>query len=208
LTRSTGSSSRWRQRQEKDLYVERAAREGWRSRAVFKLEQIQARERILKRGMICVDLGASPGSWSQFAARRVGPTGTVLALDVLPMDTIPGVQFVQGDFSNAEAIRNLLELLGDRRADLVMSDMAPNISGNRTIDQPRSMLLAEDGLMFAEQILAEGGTFLVKLFQGEGFEHFVSSVRPRFRRTRLVKPKASRPASREIYLLARHYRMV
>lgn len=175
---------------------------------MFKLEQIQARERILKRGMICVDLGASPGSWSQFAARSVGPTGTVLALDVLPMDTIAGVQFVQGDLSNEATIAKLCELLGDRRADLVMSDMAPNISGNRAIDQPRSIVLAEDGLIFAEQILAPGGAFLVKLFQGEGFEQFVASVRPRFRRTRLVKPKASRPGSREIYLLASNYRMV
>ena len=202
-----GSGGRWRMRQDKDPYVDAAARQGFRSRAVFKLEQIQAKERILKRGMTCVDLGASPGSWSQFAARVVGAGGGVLALDLLPMDPIPGVCFIRGDFSKPETVAELGALLGDRQADLVMSDMAPNMSGNRAVDQPRSMALAEEALEFAGQVLGPGGTFLVKLFQGAGFDGFAHSVKGRFGKVRLVKPRASRPQSREIYLLARDYRM-
>jgi 23S rRNA (uridine2552-2'-O)-methyltransferase len=204
MSRRTGSSSRWRQRQERDPYVERAVREGWRSRAVFKLEQLQAKERVLKPGMHCVDLGASPGGWSQFAARAVGPKGRVWAVDLLPMDPLPGVEFLQGDFTCADTLEKLRAAMGGP-ADLVMSDMAPNISGNRAVDQPRSMALAEEALLFAAEVLKPGGDFLVKLFQGEGFPEFVRSVRGRFESAKLIKPKASRPESREIYLLARNY---
>ncbi|MBN1240673.1 MAG: RlmE family RNA methyltransferase [Gammaproteobacteria bacterium] len=205
MSRRTGSSSRWRQRQERDPYVERAVREGWRSRAVFKLEQVQARERLLKPGMLCIDLGSAPGGWSQYAARIVGPKGKIWAVDLLPMDPVPNVAFVQGDFTSPETLEKLRTAIGGRAADLVMSDMAPNISGNRAIDQPRSMGLAEEALLFATEVLKPGGSFLIKLFQGEGFQEYVKSVRGRFRIVKLVKPKASRPESREIYLLARNY---
>lgn len=207
MSRRTGSSNRWRQRQQRDPYVERAAREGWRGRAVFKLEQIDAKERILRKGMVLVDLGAAPGSFSQFAAKIVGEQGLVVAQDLLPMDPIPGVEFVLGDFTESATTEALRAKLGGRPVDLVMSDIAPNISGNRSIDQPRSMRLADEALSLAEELLRPGGDFLVKLFQGEGFDAYVQELRAKFGRTRLIKPKASRPESREIYLLARTYGM-
>lgn len=180
-------------------------REGWRSRAVFKLQQIQAKEHLLKPGMRCVDLGASPGGWSQYAAQIVGPRGRVWAVDLLPMGSVAGVEFLQGDFTQPETVDALRAALGDERADLVMSDMAPNISGNRAVDQPRSIGLAEEALAFAAEVLRPGGDFLIKLFQGEGFPEYVKRVRSEFNVVRLIKPKASRPESREIYLLARNY---
>lgn len=207
MSRRGGSSSRWKQRQERDPYVERAAKEGWRSRAVFKLAQIHEKERLLRPGMRVVDLGASPGGWSQYAARIVGPKGRIWAVDLLPMDSIPGVHFLLGDFTEAATLAALKSALGEEKADLVMSDMAPNISGTRAVDQPRSMGLAEEALWFAAEVLAPGGTFLVKLFQGEGFPEFVQRAREEFGTVRLVKPKASRPESREIYVLARNYGM-
>lgn len=203
MPRRTGSSQRWRQRQERDIYVDQANREGWRARAVFKLEQIQAKERLLRPGMTCVDLGAAPGSWSQLAARLVGPTGRVVAVDLLPMAEIPGVDFLLGDFTKTETLEQLRALLGGRPVDLVMSDMAPNISGNRAIDQPRSMALIEEALWFARETLKPGGDFLTKAFQGEGIDAFVRELRESFKTVKTVKPKASRPESREIYLLAR-----
>src|SRR5690606_14912153 len=207
MSRRGGSSSRWKRRQERDPYVERAAREGWRSRAVFKLEQIQQKERVLWPGMRVVDLGAAPGAWSQYAARIVGPRGRVWAVDLLPMEPIPGVEFLQGDFTDPATVETLRRAIGDEKVDLVMSDMAPNISGTRAIDQPRSMALAEEALLFATEVLAPGGTFLVKLFQGEGFPEFVQQARRAFGTVKLLKPKASRPESREIYMLARNHRM-
>lgn len=207
MTARGGSGNRWRMRQDRDPYVDEAVRRGFRSRAVFKLEQIQAKERILRPGMVCIDLGASPGSWSQFAAGVVGDSGVVFAVDLLPMDPIPDVRFVPGDFTLPETVEELGALLGERRADLVMSDMAPNMSGNRTIDQPRSMALAEAALEFAVEVLGGGGSFLVKLFQGAGFDAYVGDVKGRFGRVRRIKPRASRAQSREVYLLARDYRM-
>lgn len=207
MAQSKASSFRWKQRQHRDPYVERAAKEGWRSRAVFKLEQIDQRERLLKHGAVCVDLGAAPGGWSQYASRRVGATGRVVAIDLLAMDPIDGVDFIRGDFASPQGLNTLRETLGEQRVDLVLSDMAPNISGNNAIDSPRSIALAEEALLFAEEILKPGGSFLVKLFQGEGFPEFQARVRPKFRKTKLIKPRASRPESREIYLLARQYRM-
>lgn len=208
MSRSRASSNRWRQRQDRDPYVERAIREGWRSRAVFKLAQIDQRERLLKRGSIVVDLGAAPGGWSQFAAGKLGPAGRVVAIDLLEMDPIESVEFMQADFMSDAALAELLQLLGGAGVDLVMSDMAPNISGNKAVDLPRHYALAEAALQFATEVLKPGGDFLVKLFQGEGFSEFVADVRSRFETVKLIKPKASRPASREIYLLARNYRMV
>jgi 23S rRNA (uridine2552-2'-O)-methyltransferase len=182
-------------------------REGWRSRAVFKLAEIDERERFLGAGLITVDLGAAPGSWSQYAAAKVGRRGAVIAMDLLPMEPIPGVDVLARDFTSPEGLEALGAALAGRAVDLVMSDMAPNISGNAAIDQPRSMGLADEALLFARETLKPGGTFLVKLFQGEGFEAYVNSARSGFRRVKLVKPKASRAASREIYLLARQFRM-
>jgi 23S rRNA (uridine2552-2'-O)-methyltransferase len=207
MPRRTGSSNRWRQRQERDVYVEQASRGGWRSRAVFKLEQINAKERLLKPGAVCVDLGSAPGSWSQLAVQLVRPGGRVIAMDLLDMPPIPGVEFLLGDFTAAETLSALRELVGGAKIDLVMSDMAPNISGTRAMDQPRSMALAEESLLFAEEVLRPGGDLLMKAFQGEGIDAFVKHLNSRFGTVKRVKPKASRAESREIYLLARNYGM-
>jgi len=207
MPRRTGSSNRWRQRQERDVYVEQANRDGWRSRAVFKLEQVNAKERVLKPGVVCVDLGSAPGSWSQLAAQLVHPGGRVIALDLLEMAAIRGVEFLRGDFTEPETLAALRSLVGGGRVDLVMSDMAPNISGTREMDQPRSMALIEEALLFAEEVLKPGGDLLMKAFQGEGVDAFVTQLRGRFGSVKRIKPKASRAQSREIYLLARDYRM-
>jgi 23S rRNA (uridine2552-2'-O)-methyltransferase len=206
MARRSASSSRWRQRQDKDPYVERAAREGWRSRAAFKLAEIDARERLLRRGMSCVDLGAAPGAWSQYAVRQIGRAGKVWAVDLLPMDPLEGVEFLEGDFTHPDVVARLRAALPDR-VDLVMSDMAPNLSGTREIDLPRHLALAEEALAFTEEALKPGGDFLLKLFQGAGTDLFVARVRPKFTKVRLMKPKASRAESSEIYLLARQRRM-
>ncbi len=203
MPRRTGSSQRWRQRQERDIYVEQAERGGWRSRAVFKLEQIQQKERLLRAGSVCVDLGAAPGGWSQLAAKLVGPAGRVIAIDLLPMEPIPGVELLEGDFTAPETLEALRNLVGPKPVDLVMSDMAPNISGNRAIDQPRSMALVDEALSFAREVLRPGGDFLVKAFQGEGVDAFTRELRACFKTVKTIKPKASRSESREIYLLAR-----
>ena len=207
MPRRTGSSQRWRARQQRDIYVERANRAGWRSRAVFKLEQIQAKEKLLAPGTRVVDLGSAPGGWSQLAAKLVGPSGAVWAVDLLPMDPVPGVTFMLGDFTSAETLARLEEAIGPDGADLVMSDMAPNISGNRVVDQARGMGLLEEAMLFAAEVLKPGGHLLMKAFQGEGLDELTAALRKRFKTVKLVKPKASRPESREIYLLARNYGM-
>jgi len=205
MTRRSRSSGHWRKQQQSDPYVQRAAQENWRSRAVFKLEQIQSKERILKIGMRCIDLGAAPGGWSQFAARIVTSKGQILAIDLKPMEPIEGVETIEGDFTSPETLVRVTRAIQDAKADLVMSDVAPNITGSRAVDQPRAMQLAEDALELCRTMLRPGGSFLVKLFQGEGFETFVEVTRTQFQKVRLIKPKASRPESREIYLLARNY---
>ncbi|MEE8237196.1 MAG: RlmE family RNA methyltransferase [Gammaproteobacteria bacterium] len=207
MARKSGSSSHWRQQQGRDPYVEKAVQQNVRSRAYFKLEQIQAKERILKPGIACADLGASPGGWSQYAAGIVGSRGGVWAVDLAPMEPIPGVRFIQGDFTNHQTLAALEEALLDAQLDLVMSDMSPNITGHRAVDQPRIMDLATAALSFSETTLRRGGVFLVKLFQGEGMEDFVKLAEGRFQKVRLLKPQASRPDSRETYLLARNYGM-
>jgi 23S rRNA (uridine2552-2'-O)-methyltransferase len=207
MPRRTGSSNRWRQRQERDVYVEQGKRDGWRSRAVFKLEQINAKDRILRRGVVCVDLGSAPGSWSQLAALLVRPSGRVIAVDLLDMAPILGVEFVAGDFTQPQTLAALRALVGGAKVDLVMSDMAPNLSGTRAMDQPRSMALIEEVLLFAEEVLGPGGDLLMKAFQGEGIDQFVKQLNSRFGVVKRVKPKASRAESREIYLLARNYGM-
>jgi len=208
MARGKGSSHRWRERQARDPYVDRAAREGWRSRAAFKLIEIDRSERLLWRGAVVVDLGAAPGGWSQVAARKLGLQGRVVAIDCLPMSPIEGVDFIEADFLSDAGLEALRERVGDRAVDLVMSDLAPNISGNRAVDQPRSIGLAEAAALFAAEVLKPGGALLTKLFQGEGQTGLELELKRRFARLKRLKPKASRPESREIYLLARNFRMV
>ncbi len=208
MPKRTRSSSRWLQQHASDPYVKRARREGWRSRAVFKLEQIQRAERLIRPGMLIVDLGAAPGGWSQFAARALAGHGQVFALDVLSMPAVPGVTFIQGDFREQECLDRLLAALQGRKVDLVMSDMAPNLSGIDVVDQPRSTHLAELALEFAAGVLKPGGDLVLKLFQGSGFQELVQSARRRFATVKLRKPEASRARSAEVYLLARSLRMV
>ena len=208
MPKRSKSSARWLAEHANDEFVKRAQREGWRSRAVFKLEEIQRRERLLRPGIRCVDLGAAPGSWSQYAARILGNTSRIVATDILPMDAIPGVEFIQGDFREAAVLEQVLNRVGNAKVDLVLSDMAPNMAGIDAVDQPRSMYLAELALEFADRVLAPGGDLLVKLFQGEGFDQIIRDVRRRYGRVVTKKPKASRTRSPEIYLLARQFRMV
>ncbi len=208
MAKRSKSSARWLAEHASDEYVKRAQREGWRSRAVFKLEEIQRRERLLRPGMGCVDLGAAPGGWSQYAAKIIGASGRLVATDILPMDAIPGVVFIQGDFREESVLGGILEHLGTTRVDLVLSDMAPNMSGIDAVDQPRSIALAELAVDFAQRVLAPGGDLLVKVFQGEGFETLMRELRRGFARVVTSKPKASRARSSEIYLLARQFRMV
>ena len=203
----TRSSQNWLREHESDVYVRRARESGYRSRAVYKLEQIDGTDRLVQPGMVVVDLGAAPGGWSQYAARRVGDSGRVIALDLLPMDAIPGVEFIQGDFADEATVSALLHSLDAARVQLVMSDMAPNMSGIADVDHLRSMHLVELALDFAERVLLPGGDFLVKVFQGRDFQSFVARLRRKFGTVKSRKPKASRARSSELYLLARNYRM-
>jgi 23S rRNA (uridine2552-2'-O)-methyltransferase len=208
MPKRTKSSARWLAEHASDEFVKRAKAEGWRSRAVFKLAEIQERERLLKPGIRCVDLGAAPGGWSQYAARIVGGSSRIVATDILPMDAIPGVEFVQGDFREESVVEQVLAAVGSEKVDLVLSDMAPNMAGIDAVDQPRSMYLAELALEFADRVLTPGGDALVKLFQGAGFDEIVREARRRYGRVVTKKPKASRTRSPEIYLLARQFGMV
>jgi 23S rRNA (uridine2552-2'-O)-methyltransferase len=196
------SSSRWLQEHFSDPYVKRAQAEGWRSRAVFKLEELIERDRLLKPGMVIVDLGAAPGGWSQVARERLGETGRVIALDILPMQGIGGVEFIHGDFREDAVLQQLKQALGAAEVDLVLSDMAPNLSGMAAVDQPRSMHLVELAEEFAAAHLRPGGSFLTKVFQGEGFDDFVRRLRAGYQRVSIRKPKASRARSPEVYALA------
>jgi 23S rRNA (uridine2552-2'-O)-methyltransferase len=207
VSRPRGSSGTWRSRQERDPYVLRARKEGWRSRAVFKLDEILAKEKLLKPDMCCVDLGAAPGGWSQLVSARLKGRGRILAVDLLPMDALADVEFLQGDFTEQAVLDEMLSRLNGRTADLVMSDMAPNISGTKAVDQPRSMYLAELALEMAREVLKAGGSFICKMFQGEGSDAFIADVRRSFKRVRVMKPAASRPASSEVYLVARNYQL-
>lgn len=201
------SSRRWLKRQAEDPYVKQARIEGYRSRAVYKLQEIDQRNRLFRAGMTVVDLGAAPGGWSQFAAPLVGKSGRIVASDILDMDPLEGVTFVKGDFREDDVLQQIVEQLPQGHADLVISDMAPNISGLDVVDQPRAMYLAELALQLARDTLRSGGGFLVKLFQGEGFDDYVREVRKMFGSVAVRKPKASRPSSREVYLVARNYEL-
>ncbi|HET9702142.1 MAG TPA: RlmE family RNA methyltransferase [Burkholderiales bacterium] len=195
------TSKAWMRRHVTDSYVKRARQEGYRSRAAYKLQEIDAKDHLLGPGMTVVDLGATPGGWSQVAVERVGARGRVLALDLLQMEPVRGVEFLQGDFRDAAVEARLSGLLGAGGADLVLSDMAPNMSGVAVTDQARIMELAELAMDFASLWLKPGGHFLVKVFQGEGFEGFLKQMRLRFRRVVVRKPGASRDSSSETYLL-------
>ena len=203
---SSKSSKKWLEERARDKYVKKSKQAGFRSRASFKLLEIQEKDRFIQPGMIVVDLGSAPGGWSQAAKILVGDKGSVLATDILPMAPISGVKFIQGDFTEDAVFEDLIERVGGESVDLVISDMAPNITGIRAIDQPGSMHLAELALNFARSILREGAYFLVKVFEGEGIGEFKQILSSEFEKVKVRKPKASRSRSREVYLLAEKYR--
>lgn len=200
------SSNQWMQEHFHDEYVKMAQAQGYRSRAVFKLSEIQEKDSLIKAGMNVVDLGAAPGGWSQYAQQRLGKGNKLVALDILPMDSIDGVDFIQGDFLEQSVIDELYAVLDNMPVHLVLSDMAPNMSGNKAVDQPRSMYLCELALDTAKTILAKNGAFLVKVFQGEGFEDYHREVQKNFTKVVIRKPKASRPRSNEVYILAKGFK--
>ncbi|KRO96270.1 MAG: 23S rRNA (uridine(2552)-2'-O)-methyltransferase RlmE [Proteobacteria bacterium] len=193
----------WIKQHVNDPYVKQAQRDGYRSRASYKLLEIVEKDRLIRSGMTVVDLGSAPGGWSQVAARLVGHDGRVHALDILPMDPIAGVDFIQGDFTEEEIFTQLLDLIGKRTVDLVISDIAPNLSGNKAVDQPAMIYLAELGVDLANRVLSNDGVFIAKLFQGQGFDPFVQQVRTLFNGVSIIKPDASRSRSREVYLVAK-----
>lgn len=206
MPKKKSSSKAWLREHFDDSYVQRAQREGYRSRACYKLLEIQEKDRLIRPGFTVVDLGAAPGGWSQVASHLVGDKGRVIASDILPMDSLPDVEFIRGDFAEDEAFSAILEAIGDIGADLVISDMAPNMSGMTAVDQPRSMYLAELALDMARQVLRPGGGFVCKVFHGEGFDDFIRATRALFTRVVTRKPAASRPRSREVYVVATGFR--
>jgi 23S rRNA (uridine2552-2'-O)-methyltransferase len=208
MPRRSKSSERWLREHFADPFVKKAQAEGWRSRAVFKLEEIDRKEKLLKPGMTVVDLGAAPGAWSQYAQRKLGRKGRVVATDILEMPALPGVEFVQGDFREQAVFDALLALAPAHTVDVVLSDIAPNMSGMDAIDQPRSMYLAELALDFSTRVLKPNGSVLIKTFQGAGFQELVDAARKAFKKVRFAKPDASRARSSELYLLASGFRMV
>ena len=189
-----------------DEYVKLAQAQGYRSRAVFKLKEIQEKDQLIKPGMNIIDLGAAPGGWTQFARQLMGKKDKLIALDILPMDALDGVDFIQGDFREEAVLDQLHAVLEGAPVSLVMSDMAPNMSGNRGVDQPRAIYLGELALDTAKTVLTKDGSFLVKLFHGEGFEAFHDEVRRYFVKVVIRKPKASRPRSNEVYILAKGFK--
>lgn len=203
----TPSSTRWLKEHFDDKYVQQAQKLGLRSRAVFKIDEIQLKDKLIKPGMTVVDLGAAPGGWSQFAVEQVGDKGRVIACDILPMDPIAGVDFLQGDFREEAVLDALLERVGDAKVDVVMSDMAPNMSGTLAVDQPRSMYLVELALEMCKEVLAPNGSFVVKVFQGVGSEEYLKSVRELFKVVKVRKPDSSRARSREVYIVATGFKL-
>lgn len=200
-----GSSRRWLKEHFDDEYVQRAQREGYRSRAVYKLIELDQKYKIFRSGMTVVDLGAAPGGWSQYAALKTGAQGIIIATDILEMDAISGVQFIQGDFREDAIFDQILTTLGGGKADLVISDIAPNISGNEAVDIPRSLYLIELAQDMAYKVLKKNGAFICKLFQGHGSEQWLNELRQNFRKIKVKKPKASRSRSREVYVIASEF---
>ena len=202
----TNSSQNWLRRHFNDHYVQAAQKAGYRSRAVFKLLEVQEKDRIIRPGQVVVDLGAAPGGWSQIAAPLVGKSGAVIAMDILPIEPLNDVTFIEGDFTEQDVHDQLIAALNGREVDLVLSDIAPNMSGQRAVDQPRGMYLAELALDFAQGTLKPGGDFLTKVFQGEGFDPYLRLLRQSFSKVVIRKPNASRPKSREVYILAKGFK--
>ncbi|MCF1427302.1 MAG: 23S rRNA (uridine(2552)-2'-O)-methyltransferase RlmE [Shewanella sp.] len=203
----SASSTRWMQEHFDDHYVKLSQKRGLRSRAAFKLEEIQQKDQLIKPGMTVVDLGAAPGGWSQIAVKLVGEQGKVIACDILPMDPIVGVDFLQGDFREDKVLDALLNRVGADKVDVVLSDMAPNMSGSGGVDQPRAMYLVELALDMCHQVLAPNGSFAVKVFQGEGSDEYMKAVKEAFKTVKTRKPNSSRPRSREVYLVATGYKL-
>jgi len=201
------TSQKWLDRHVSDEFVKRSVKEGYRSRAVYKLIELNDKAKFIKPGQIVVDLGAAPGGWCQVASDIVGEKGRVIGVDLLPIDPLPDVEFIQGDFQDDVVLQQLQDVLHDHKVDLVLSDMAPNLSGMTAVDQPRAMYLCELALLFAQQHLKKGGWFVAKVFQGEGFEAFLKEVRQYFGNVSMKKPKASRPKSREMYLVAGNFKL-
>ena len=197
------SSQRWLNEHFNDPYVKMAHKDGYRSRASYKLLEVQEKDRILRPGMTVIDLGSTPGGWSQVTSRLIGDKGTLIASDILPMDAIADVTFIQGDFTEDKVFNEIIAAVGNKPVDLVISDMAPNMSGIRTADQASAMYLCELALDLASKVLRPGGDFLIKVFHGEGFDEYLRDVRSRFERVQMRKPRSSRDRSREQYLLAR-----
>jgi 23S rRNA (uridine2552-2'-O)-methyltransferase len=202
MPKRKASSKRWLREHERDIYVQKARGEGYRSRAAYKLKEIDRRDRLIRPGMTVVDLGAAPGGWSQVVRERLGSQGAVIAVDILEMPSLAGVTFIRGDFTDAAVFNQVMAAAGGG-VDLVLSDMAPNMSGMRAVDQPRMMYLAECALAFAEQALRQEGDVLLKVFHGEGFDAFLRMLRARFAKVAIRKPDASRDRSSETYVLAR-----
>ena len=200
------SSHRWLREHFNDHYVKEAQKEGWRSRASFKLLELNKKDRLFRPGQTVVDLGSAPGGWSQVAAKEVGVKGRVVASDILPMDNLEDVVFIQGDFTEDAVLEKLVQALGDAPADLVISDMAPNMSGVSSVDQPKAMYLVELALDMARQVLKPGGVLVSKVFQGEGFEELMKECKQSFDKVVTRKPEASRPRSNEVYLVAKGFR--
>lgn len=198
----SASSNRWMHEHFSDKYVIQAQKKGLRSRAWFKLDEIQSTDKLFKPGMTVVDLGAEPGGWSQYVVTQIGNSGRVIACDILPMDPIVGVDFLQGDFRDELVLKALTDRVGEDKVQVVMSDMAPNMSGTPSVDIPRSMYLVELALEMAKDVLAPGGSFLVKVFQGEGFDEYLTQIRSLFTKVKIRKPDASRARSREVYIVA------
>jgi 23S rRNA (uridine2552-2'-O)-methyltransferase len=203
------SSGNWLKEHFDDEYVKLSQKEGYRSRAIYKLKEIQQKDKLIRPNMQVVDLGAAPGGWSQYATELVGDNGRVVASDILPIDPLPFVEFIQGDFTEESVLNEILDVLNkdkkNYKADVVISDMAPNMTGVEATDQPRSIYLCELSLDMACQILKEGGSFVAKVFQGDGSDDFLKEVRSHFRKVKVRKPKASRPRSREVYVVAQGF---
>jgi len=202
----TKSSNLWLQEHRQDEYVKKAKEKGYRCRAVFKLEEIQKKDRLLKPQMNVIDLGAAPGGWSEYTRKVLGKSGKVIGLDILPIEEITGVDFILGDFREDGVLENLYKVLDNAPVDVVLSDMAPNLSGNKAIDLPASLYLAELALDTAQTVLVKGGSFLVKLFQGPGSDAYIKEVRKHFTSVVIRKPKASRARSSEVYILAKGFK--
>ena len=208
MVQRSKSSANWLREHFNDPFVKQAQKDGYRSRASYKLLEIQEKDRLIRPGMSVIDLGAAPGGWSQVTSRLIGGQGRLIASDILEMDSIPDVTFIQGDFTDEAVLQQILAAVGDSHVDLVISDMAPNMSGTPEVDMPRAMFLCELALDLATRVLKPGGDFLIKIFQGEGFDMYLKDVRTKFDKVQMRKPSSSRDRSREQYLLGKGFKGV